>query len=76
MESLILICFCTKENSDSKQMSNEIYETSGLLMEGCKDSGDGGVKTEFEFRLGYIVTPCLKRNTEYKDIKTVHGVRA
>lgn len=51
MESLVLICFCTEEDSDSKQMSNQI-DTFGLRVEGYTDSGDGGVKTEYEFSLG------------------------
>lgn len=54
MESLTLICFCTKEDSDSKQMSNEIC-TYWLLIDGYKDPGDGGMRTEFEFSLSYIV---------------------
>ena len=51
MESLVLICFCTEEDSDSKQMINQI-DTFGLRVEGYTDSGDGGVKTEYEFSLG------------------------
>lgn len=47
MESLHLICFCTKEDPDSKQMSNEIC-TSWLLIDGYKDPGDGGTRTEPE----------------------------
>lgn len=69
VESLILICFCTRVDSDSKQMDNEVY-AFGLLLEGYKDSGDGGVSIEFEFSL------VSKGTQEYKDTETVRGVRA
>lgn len=49
-------------------MSNEIY-TFGVLIEGYKDLGDGGMRIEFEISPGYTVRPCLKVKTqEYKYI--------